>query len=136
MRIGLAVASVALVVLSACGGSGSEGAPSEAKSFDVSGTVSLLAPDDIVGGDGGSCRGVGAHGDLKPGAAVTVYDPAGKRVGLGALDTGTGGDGYCDFPFRVAGVKDDAGVYSVEIVNRGQDSFDRADADNVKVTIN
>lgn len=135
MRWVSVVAVVALSMLGAC--SGSDDAPAETpKAFDVSGTASLLVSEDIATGNGGTCRGVGEHGDMKPGAAVAIYDGAGNRIGLGSLETGSGGTGgYCDFPFTVTGVPKSDGVYAAEVSDRGQVAFQEADADNVKLTI-
>lgn len=48
-----------------------------------------VAPNFVVGVDGGGCAGEGRGGGLREGAYVTVSDAVGAKVGAGNLERGT-----------------------------------------------
>lgn len=119
MRIGFGIASAALVVLSACGGS---------SGFTAEGTLGIVAADSTTS----DCSsGTGGYDDIHEGASVVIYDASGKKLAVGALEAGKKREsGLCVFDFEVPDIPAGAGPYGVEVASRGQVSFteDRADA--------
>ena len=79
-----------------------------------------------------ACTGSGGYDDIRQGAAVTVYDDAGKVVGTGALDAGRyaseDSTAPCLFPVSVAGVPGGSRFYQVEVSHRGKVTVSAAEA--------
>jgi hypothetical protein len=75
---------------------------------------------------GRSCEGAGGYHDIYAGAQVSVYDPAGRVVGLARLVGGEGLRGpssvVCAFTFAVS-VPAGLGFYSFEVTHRGKVTF-------------
>ena len=132
LRMGLAAA--ALVVVSACGGESEAETP---KTFDVTGEVALFAQGSVLPSNG-VCIGIDGYSDLRGGAAVTVFDADGKKVGIGELGGGESGDDQytdCIFGFTVEDVPAGGDIFSIEVSNRGEVNFKPADADSIKLAL-
>lgn len=129
MRIGLGIAALAFAALSACGGS------DEPDSFDVAGKITLTTASGISS-DGSTCIGIDGYDDMRSGASVVVYDSTGKKVAIGELDAGEVATGSsCVFAFEVDDVPADGDIYSVEVANRGDVPFKRAEAQEITVSL-
>lgn len=134
MRIGFGIASLALVLVSAC----SEGRAAEPKEdpkvFDASGTIKLLATSsDPLGG---TCSGSGGYDDISEGAQVVVTDAESKRVAIGRLNRGEPGQYQtCSFPFVVKDVPSGKGPYGIEVSNRGEVAFDEVTAGMLSLSL-
>jgi hypothetical protein len=91
--------------------------------FTLRGTMTLTSPTPLDS-DHQACAGSGGFDDIVKGAAVTVYDDAGKVVGAGALGAGRyaseDSTAPCVFPVVVPGVPDGSRFYRVEVSHRGQ----------------
>lgn len=100
-------------------------------------------PGDCLAEAGSFCKTTGPLADVGAGATVTVFDAAGKAIGLGSVGEGAlakDADGYgawsCGLPFTVTDVPElEDSIYSVEVSQRGQVNFSRADAANVILTL-
>lgn len=131
LRVGLA--SVALLIAAGCGGGGDE--PAEAKTFEASGAIKLLATGAYAIGD--TCTGSDGYDDITGGATVVVTDADGKKVALGALDVGQPGEYQtCSFPFAVKDVPSGNGPYSIEVSHRGEVPFSENDASSIALSLN
>ncbi|MEW2161143.1 hypothetical protein AB0950_38965 [Streptomyces sp. NPDC007189] len=85
----------------------SAGATSASKTFTLKGTLTLT----------GEYEG---YDDIGAGAAVTVYDNAGKVIAQGALGVGKPHDAACVFHAAVPGVPNGPRFYQVEVSHRGK----------------
>jgi hypothetical protein len=79
-----------------------------------------------------ACAGSGGYGDIVAGAAVTVYDDAGKVVATGSLGPGKyeSADSVapCVFPVSVPGVPQGPKFFQIEISHRGKLTLSDDDA--------
>ena len=88
-----------------------------------------LTGDNVpVGDTSEDCTGYSGYADIAAGAAVTVYDSAGKVVATGALGTGKPDSAACVFPVRVPEVPGGSKFYRVEVSHRGQITVTAAEA--------
>lgn len=125
MRIGLGVASVALVCVGACGG--------ESK-FTASGSLGIVALDAATD----DCSsGTGGYSDIREGAEVVITDASGKKLAVDSLLTGREyqESGLCVFDFSVKGVPSGKGPYSVEVASRGDVTFTEDEADGIVISL-
>lgn len=126
MTIGLALAG--------CSSSGA----SEPDTFTAQGALLFSGGDFSAFDLGSSCSGSFGQGydDIAPGMDVTIRDADGTKVGIGETSAGRVIKGQvCRFDFSVPDIPDKGTVYSVEIANRGEVNFNRADADDIIVTL-
>jgi hypothetical protein len=100
-RVATGIAVISVVLLSACGGSGSSGKTAK-KGRVVNGSVTLQSTGDwsyneadlvSVGTEerlakGSSCYGNEGFSDITSGAEVTVFNESGTVIGTGSLDAG------------------------------------------------
>ncbi|MEU2931105.1 hypothetical protein ABZ636_39900 [Streptomyces sp. NPDC007251] len=98
----------------------SAGATSASKTFTLKGTLTLTG-DNVPSGDTSeNCTGYEGYDDIGAGAAVTVYDNAGKAIAQGALGVGKPHDAACVFHAAVPGVPNGPRFYQVEVSHRGK----------------
>jgi hypothetical protein len=98
----------------------SVGATSAVKTFTLKGTLTLTG-DNVPSGDASQdCTGYEGYDDIGAGAAVTVYDNAGKVIAQGALGVGRPHDAACMFHVAVPGVPSGPEFYQVEVSHRGR----------------
>jgi len=99
--------------------------------FTLRGTMTLSDPTPLDY-DHKACTGSGGYDDIVRGAAVTVYDDAGKVVGTSALGAGRyaseDSTAACVFPVRVPDVPGGSKFYRVEVSHRGQITVSAAEA--------
>ena len=103
-------ATIVAVVLCAIAGCASS-EPEAPRTFDVSGefTLNQIAVQDRPGD---ACGGSGGYNDI-------VSD----------------GSGFCVFPISVKDIPDKGTIFSIEVANRGEIPFKRADADSIEVSL-
>jgi hypothetical protein len=150
MRIAaLAALAASLVLVAGCGGAAktasdkpSPTAKPSPTTFTVKGRIDLgdgFTSDSGNDTKGEHCEGDadGGYDDISDGAQVTVYDNAGKAVGLGALLFGqiAGGGTVCRFPFIVRDVPIKGSIYSVEVTHRGKINFNRSEATSLALSL-
>ncbi|MCU1677670.1 MAG: hypothetical protein JWM93_2428 [Frankiales bacterium] len=91
-------------------------------------THTVFGVMQLVGGKSNeyasTCEGKGGYSDISQGTSVTVTDGAGKIIGTGHLDEGTGAGSVCTFGFTVKSVPD-TDFYKIEISHRGGLTFSR-----------
>lgn len=100
------------------------GSPAAAKSFALSGTLTLNQASRATG----PCSGSGGYSDIDNGTSVTVYDGGGQVVATGSLAEGKRVGLYCQFGVWVAGVPTGAKFYQVEVSHRGKITLSAEDA--------
>ncbi|MCX4824878.1 hypothetical protein OG883_34500 [Streptomyces sp. NBC_01142] len=105
--------------------------------FELKGTMTLVGGGSEIGRPStGGCRGLGGYSDIIPGAAVTVYDAAGKVVATGSLGepkySGSGFTLACAFPVSVPDVPKGSKIYQVEVSHRGKISIGSDEAEQGK----
>ncbi|HEY9375022.1 hypothetical protein [Streptomyces sp.] len=146
MKLVLAVAGVALVVLAAVAAvlivispgteadppaaTPSQAAASQASTpqalpslFSATGMVILeFTPDSVQLGDHPACSGKGEYADIGQGTQVVVTDAAGKTVGLGKLGTGLHEERGCTFRFAIT-VPPGQQFYGIEVAHRGRNQY-------------
>ena len=160
-----ALLAAAALALAGCAGAARD-TPAVAADMTVTGTLTLHQSGDKLtthGGDttyyvgdaftisgatftdGVPCTGIGGYSDMKPGAAVTIFDAGGTIVGASALGTGTatGASTYaiphadkCAFPFTVAHVPTGSTFYQYEISHRGRITFTADEAPFLAADLN
>lgn len=132
-RLYVAIALVTVVILAGAGvvwlglrGSGPS-TPAGRSAFTISGQLDLTSAS--IGHDSTSCWGTDGYDDIRRGADVTVTDPSGKVVALGALGSGTIVGSYveCVFSFTVANVPAGLGFYGIEVSHRGVLRYSESD---------
>lgn len=142
-----AVAGLTAVTILATAGCGSTNPPSTTGptggpgTFNVSGTLTLRGGSDGQF-NGDVCNGTDGFEDIATGAQIIVRDASGKQVGLGDLGIGffhgkpNGPLANCRFDFVVQRVAESGtGIYSIQVANRGQFSFKRADSESLKLSL-
>jgi hypothetical protein len=100
-------------------------------SYTMNGTLTLAGAQATRTDNTDGCTGGWLRPGIKPGATVTVYDSAGKVVGLSILRSGAvTSDLDCVFPFTVADVPTGQDFYLIEVANTGKVTFagDQAEA--------
>lgn len=99
--------------------------------FTLRGSMTLTSPTPLDY-DHKACTGSGGYADIVRGAAVTVYDDAGKVVDAGALGAGRyaseDSTAPCLFRFSMSGVPGGSKFYQVEISHRGKVTVPAAEA--------
>lgn len=130
-----------LIAVAGCGGS------DESKTFTVYGKMTLGADGVYAGGKGDvmdPCTGANGYDDIADGAQVVVRDAHGTTVGVGKLGrgiltkkVGRFTSAPCMFIFAIEPVKVTKGsdFYSVEVAGRGQIQFQKADAEDLELTL-
>ncbi|MCE6999502.1 hypothetical protein LZG04_32520 [Saccharothrix sp. S26] len=124
----------------AFGGGDSTAAPVTATStfvptaFELRGTLSLNDGVTSVTSSG-ECAGYRGYDDIYEGSQVTVYDAAGKAVGLGRLYNAQYSAGSCVFEFTVGNVPLGDEIYQVEVSHRGKVSYKVEDAKSGRVSL-
>ena len=79
---------------------------------------------------------MGGYDDIHKGASVVIYDADGKKLAVGALKAGKGGEsGLCMFDFDVPDIPSGKGPYGVEVASRGEVSFTEKQADSIVVSL-
>lgn len=125
MRMGLGIASVALVALSACGG---------ASAFTAKGALGIVAVDATTD----DCSaGTGGYSDIREGASVVITDASGKKLAVGSLKEGKpyGESRLCTFGFSIEDIPGGEGPYSVEVGSRGEVAFTEDEADSIVISL-
>ncbi|MGW7529676.1 hypothetical protein [Streptomyces sp. NPDC054783] len=106
----------------------SAGATSAVKTSTLKGALTLTG-DNVPSGDTSEdCTGYEGYDDIGAGAAVTVYDNAGKVIAQGALGVGKPHDAACVFHVAVPGVPNGPKFYQVEVSHRGKLTVSSAEA--------
>jgi hypothetical protein len=130
------ILTLATLLLAGCSFSSTPTTTPTPETFEVRGTVVLDRGQFVWGNDGPSdlrCTGQDGFDDIRPGAQITVTDPAGKVVALGKVRDGnaqldeTGKIGLeCILPFEAAKVPGGLGFYGVQVAHRGAVRFSEA----------
>ena len=122
----------ALLFQAATGGA-TTGSSSSPATFTMVGTFNLYGTSSTIDG---TCRGSGGYSDIADGAAVTVYDAAGKVDAVGAITKpeSLGGLG-CSFSVVVSDVPNGEKFYQVEITHRGKITVTADDAKAGRVAL-
>ncbi|MFE9743853.1 hypothetical protein ACFYOT_03000 [Saccharothrix saharensis] len=102
--------------------------------FELRGTMSLTDGVTSVASSG-ECAGYRGYDDIYEGTQVTVYDAAGKAVGLGRLYNAQYTAGSCVFEFTVGNVPLGDDIYQVEVSHRGKVSYRFEDAESGRVNL-
>lgn len=135
MKIRGVLAGLGVMILAGCSSTTATVSTGTApETFDFKGTMVLILAKDraaveaagFKSGDG--CKGDGGYADLKAGAAVTIYDDAGKVIGSGGLDQGEIAGKTCSFDFIVPDVPTGGGFYQYEVTHRGKLTATEAEA--------
>jgi hypothetical protein len=158
MKLVLAVAGVALVVLAAVSAvlivisPGTEAdppaaPPSQAAAsrastpqalpslFSATGMVILeFTPDSVQLGDHPACSGKGEYADIGQGTQVVVSDATGKTIGLGKLGTGVHQERGCVFRFAIT-VPPGGQFYGIEVSHRGRNQYAAYELDSIELNI-
>jgi hypothetical protein len=103
---------------------GSSASPAAAKSFALTGSMTLKQASFASG----PCSGTGGYSDIGEGASVTVYDGGGQVVATGALEAGRRVGLNCEFGVWVANVPAGPKFYQVEVSHRGKVTLSAEDA--------
>jgi hypothetical protein len=129
--LGKLLACMAVAGLTA--GCSSSTAPA-AKTFTLKATVRLSHGVALKMGALPCIAGSPGDSDVTAGAQVTVYDDAGKVLGVGALESGLFPvemlQGPCDFPFTVTGVPMGGKFYQVGVAGHARMTLTAEDAES------
>lgn len=133
------VLAIAGAVWTLGGGDGTAGSATTTSThvittFELRGTMSLNDGVTSVA-PVGECAGDRGYHDIHEGAQVTVYDAAGKAVGLGRLENARYEAGTCVFEFTVDNVPLGEAIYQVEVSHRGKVSYEFEDARSGRVSL-
>lgn len=128
----IGIAAIAAITLTGCGSD----APAAPTAFTLTGDFTLKDSDR-------TCQGEGGYKDIGFGAAVTVYDGAGKVLAISKLGVGAytptviGAErGSCTYPIKVEAVPTGVPIYQVEVANRGMVRLSEADARTGMLSVN
>jgi hypothetical protein len=121
-------AAFAITTLAACGFVGASGKSHiKPTGFLLYGHAAVTLPLDDHSVPGTSCIAPGSASDVAPATKVTVLDPAGKTIAIGALDNGivarVNNVTTCDFAFSIPAVPGGVDTYSIQIGSRAAQQF-------------
>ncbi|MEV6607414.1 hypothetical protein [Kutzneria sp. NPDC051319] len=106
---------------------------SAAATFTMLGTFKLYGTST---GTSSMCHGSGGYSDIADGAAVTVYDAAGKVTAVGAITQPSSlGVLGCTFSIVVPNVPNGEKFYQIEISHRGKVTVTADDAKAGRVSL-
>jgi hypothetical protein len=124
----LMVAAVAIASLTACGFVGArKNSHIKPTGFLLYGHAAVRLPTDDRRANGTACTAPASASDVARNTRVTVLDPAGKTMAIGALDSGVlahdNNVPTCDFSFSIPAVPGGVDTYSIQIGTRAAQQF-------------
>jgi hypothetical protein len=128
-RFGVAIVSIAAILsLAACGFVGArKNDHIKPSGFLLYGHAAVTLPSDDHRAIGSACVAPGSASDVARDTRVTVLDPDGKKIAIGALDNGviarSANGTTCDFSFSIPAVPGGVDTYSVQIGSRAPQQF-------------
>ena len=128
-RVGFVIVSVAAVLaLAACGFVGARKDDHiKPNGFLLYGHAAVTLPSDDHRAEGSACVAPGSASDIARDARVTVLDPSGKKIAVGALDNGViareNNTLTCNFSFSIPAVPGGVNTYGIQIGSRPAQQF-------------
>jgi hypothetical protein len=121
-------ATFAIMTLTACGFvNASEKSHIKPTGFLLYGHAAVKLPAGDQRTPGTGCLAPDSASDVAPDTKVTVMDPAGKTIAIGALDNGVVARDNdiltCDFAFSIPAVPGGVDTYSIQIGSRAAQQF-------------
>lgn len=105
--------------------------------FSMSGAfVQIMVAEAPLMADGDVCTGSGDYADVHVGSVISVFDPNGKLLATGAVNSSSYGFGLaehaasCRLNFTVPAVPDGPPTYGVEIAEHGVRQISSTEAHN------
>jgi hypothetical protein len=123
----IAIGLTSALLFSGCDGTGAAPSATAPVTQKITGTV-RIGWDGVYTCVVGPVFGWGGFADI-PGASVTVKDGTGTIIGVSKLELPIeDGYSYCLFPFSVT--VSDSEFYSIEVSNRGEVTYSRAELES------
>lgn len=106
-----------------------------ANTFNMSGALDqITVAQGPLMADGDTCTGSGDYADVHVGSVISVFDPSGKLLATGAVNSSSygfvQGASACRLNFTVPAVPDGPPTYGVEIAEHGVQQITSTEAHN------